>query len=213
MGDPKKQRKRYETPRFPWRGDRLGSELVVFGEFGLRNKRELWRNKTDLSNYRKTARSLLTAPPEQRQRLEQDLLGGLYRLGVLREDATIDDVLNLRVEDLLNRRLQTMVYRLSLAASPGQARQLIVHGHISVDGKRVTSPSYMVPRREEDRVEYSDRSPISNPEHPARKAIRPPTAEPKPAPRPPAEEAISPELVPEAIPDSKSDFADKEPQL
>mgnify|MGYP001124495767 CR=1 FL=1 len=211
MGDPKRQRKRYETPRFPWRGDRLGSELAVFGEFGLRNKRELWRTNTDLSNYRKTARALLIAPPERRRRLEQDLLGGLHRLGVLGEDATIDDVLNLRVEDLLNRRLQTMVHRLGLAASPVQARQLIVHGHISVDGKRVTSPSYMVPREEEDTIEYSSRSPISNPEHPARKEIKPPTAEPQPEPRPAAESELGPDLGSDMIPDSKPSAAEEEP--
>ena len=209
MGDPKKQRKRYETPRFPWRGDRLASELILFGEFGLRNKRELWRNNTNLSNYRKTARSLLTAPPEHRQKLERDLLGGLHRLGMLGEGATMDDVLNLKVEDLLNRRLQTMVYRLGLAASPSQARQLIVHGHISVDGKRVTSPSYMVPRIEEDRIEYSVRSPISNPEHPARKLIRPPRVETKPEPRPPVEGELGPSLVPEGTPVSKTDAADE----
>ena len=156
MGDPKRPRKKFETPRFPWRGDRLESELKVFGGYGLRNKRELWRNMTSLSKYRKTARSLLTAPSEQRLKLERDLLGGLYRLGVLDEGATIDDVLNLRVENLLDRRLQTLVHRLGFAISPWQARQLVVHGHISVAGRRVSSPSYMVRRGEEEKIAFND---------------------------------------------------------
>jgi len=177
MGDPKRPRKKYETPRFPWREDRLESELRLFGEYGLRNKRELWRQHAALSKYRKTARSLLAAPVDRRLKLEQDLLGGLYRLGVLDEGATIDAVLNLRVEDLLTRRLQTMVYRLGLAVSPWQARQLIVHGHISVNGRRVTSPSYMVRRGEEELISYSSRSPISNSEHSLRKSINPSTVE------------------------------------
>ncbi|UCD72519.1 MAG: 30S ribosomal protein S4 [Candidatus Bathyarchaeota archaeon] len=175
MGDPKRPRKKFETPRFPWRGDRLESELQVFGGYGLRNKRELWRNYASLSKYRKTARSLLTAPSEQRLKLERDLLGGLYRLGVLDEGATIDDVLNLRVENLLDRRLQTLVHRLGFSVTPWQARQLIVHGHISVDGRRVSSPSYMVRRGEEEKIRYSGQSPISDPKHVLRENIGSPT--------------------------------------
>jgi small subunit ribosomal protein S4 len=175
MGDPKRPRKKFETPRFPWRGDRLESELKVFGAYGLRNKRELWRNYTSLSKYRKTARSLLAAPSERRQKLERDLLGGLYRLGVLDEGATIDDVLNLSVENLLDRRLQTLVHRLGFAISPWQARQLIVHGHISVGGRRVSSPSYMVRRGEEGEIGYYGQSPLSDPKHTLRESITGPT--------------------------------------
>ncbi len=184
MGDPKRPRKKFETPKFPWRGDRLKSELQVFGGYGLRNKRELWRNYASISKYRKTARSLLTAPSEQRLKLERDLLGGLYRLGVLDEGATIDDVLNLRVENLLDRRLQTLVHRLGFAVSPWQARQLIVHGHISVDGRRVSSPSYMVHRGEEEKIRYSSQSPISDSKHVLRESIGGPTvkSELKPGP-------------------------------
>lgn len=171
MGDPKRPRKKYETPRFPWGGDRLESELGIFGGYGLRNKRELWRHRTSLSNYRKTARSLLAAAPEQRFKREQDLLGGLFRLGVLDQNATIDDVFNLRVEDLLDRRLQTLVHRLGFSVSPWQARQLIVHGHICVGDRRVTSPSYLVRRGEEDKIGYSGQSPLSNPGHPLRESF------------------------------------------
>jgi len=172
MGDPKKPRKKFEIPRFPWRGDRLESELRLFGQYGLRNKKELWRHFSDLSKYRNTARSLLTAPIEQRLRLEEDLLGGLYRLGVLDRSATIDDVLNLSVEDLLDRRLQTMVRSLGFAVSPWQARQLIVHGHIAVGDKRVTSPSYLVRRGEEEQIDFSNQSPMSDPRHPLRESIQ-----------------------------------------
>jgi len=171
MGDPKRPRKKYETPRFPWRRDRLESELGVLGGYGLRNKRELWRHHTSLSNYRKTARSLLAAAPEQRLKGEKDLLGGLFRLGVLDENATIDDIFNLRVEDLLDRRLQTLVHRLGFSVSPWQARQLIVHGHIFVGERRVTSPSYLVHRGEEEKIDYSLHSPLSDPGHPLRETV------------------------------------------
>lgn len=45
---------------------------------------------------------------------------------------------------LLERRLDNMVYRLGLATTRRQARQLVNHGHITVDGKRVDIPSYEV---------------------------------------------------------------------
>ncbi len=45
---------------------------------------------------------------------------------------------------LLERRLDTVVLRLGFASSPAQARQLVRHGHIQVDGKTVTIPSYLL---------------------------------------------------------------------
>ena len=45
---------------------------------------------------------------------------------------------------LLEQRLDNMVYRLGLASTRRQARQLVAHGHITVDGKRVDIPSYTV---------------------------------------------------------------------
>jgi small subunit ribosomal protein S4 len=45
---------------------------------------------------------------------------------------------------LLERRLDTVVYRLRLASSRAQARQLVLHGHISVNDKRVNVPSFLV---------------------------------------------------------------------
>jgi small subunit ribosomal protein S4 len=45
---------------------------------------------------------------------------------------------------LLERRLDTVVYRLRFASSRAQARQLVLHGHIAVNGKRVSVPSFTV---------------------------------------------------------------------
>ena len=169
MGDPKKQRRKFETPKFPWRTDTLQRELTTLGQYGLRNKRELWRHKTMLSRFRGIARSLLGMPAEERRRLEDQLISRLHRLGILPETAKLDDVLDLRVEDLLERRLQTVVFRRGLAKSPYQARQLIAHGHIAVGERRVSSPSYLVLKDEEEKIDYAATSSMSNPDHPVRK--------------------------------------------
>jgi len=171
MGDPKKQRKKYETPRFPWRTDILQTELKMLGQYGLRNKREMWRHKTMLSKFRGNARSLLGMPAEGRRKVEKQLLERLHRLGILPETAALDDVLDLSLEDILERRLQTLVFQKGLARSIHQARQLITHGHIAIEGKRVSSPSYLVLRDEEMKITYAPPSPLSNPNHPLRESI------------------------------------------
>ncbi|HML02821.1 MAG TPA: 30S ribosomal protein S4 [Candidatus Bathyarchaeia archaeon] len=180
MGDPRKQRKKYETPRFPWRTDTLQAELRLVGEYGLRNKRELWRHRTMLSKYRGIARSLLGMSSEQRQILEKQLLARLSRLGILPETSVLDNVLDLSLEDILERRLQTLILRKSMARSIYQARQLITHGHIAIGNRRVFSPSYLVLKDDEDKIAFSLTSVVANPEHPLRQLV---TVEAKPSQR------------------------------
>lgn len=171
MGDPKKQRKKFETPRFPWRTDALETELKLLGQYGLRNKREIWRHKTLLSKYRGIARSLLGMSVEERRKLEKQLLDRLHRLGILPETAVIDDVLDLSLEDILERRLQTLVFQKGLTKSIHQARQLITHGHVAIEGRRVSSPSYLVLKDEEAQITYAPNSPLSKLDHPLRESV------------------------------------------
>ncbi len=166
MGDPKKPRKKYEAPRFPWQTDILQSELRLIGEYGLRNKKEFWRYRTMISKFRGIARSLLGMSAEERRKREKQLLNRLYRLGILPKDAELDDVLDLSIEDVLERRFQSLVFRGGLAKSMYQARQFIVHGHVAIGGKRVSSPGYLVLREEEAKIGYAPTSPLANPDHP-----------------------------------------------
>ena len=175
MGDPKKQRKKFDTPRFPWQIDTLEAELKLLGQYGLRNKREIWRHKTLLSKYRGIGRSLLGMSTGERRTQEKQLLNRLHRLGILPEESELDDVLDLTLEDILERRLQTLVFQKGLAQSIQQARQLITHGHIAIDGRRVSSPSYLVLKDEEAKMTYAPKSPLTNPDHPITKSITVPT--------------------------------------
>jgi len=157
------------------------------GEYGLRNKRELWRYKTMLSEIRGIARSLLGAAETERSRVEREYLTKLSRMGILGEASTVDDILDLEITDLLERRLQTMVFRRGMAKTLYQARQLVSHGHISVAGKIVSVPGYMVAREEEQKLRYFAHSPLAKADHPMRKimaataAASEVTAEPKPS--------------------------------
>lgn len=171
MGDPKKQRKKYETPRFPWRVDVLQEELKLLGQYGLRNKRELWRHETMLSKFRGIARSLIGKTPEERKKMEKMLVTRLKKLGIIHETAVLDDILDSTIEDILERRLQTIIFRKGLAKSIYQARQLITHRHIAIGDQRVTVPSYLVRREEENQIKYRPQSPFANPNHPLRQTI------------------------------------------
>jgi len=117
------------------------------------------------------ARSLLTLPTEERMKLEAQLLGKMKRLGILSEEAVLDNILDMTVEDILERRLQTVVFRKGLAKTIHQSRQLITHGHIAIGDRKVFSPSYLVLRSEEDTITYAPSSSLSNPEHPLRELI------------------------------------------
>ena len=116
--------------------------------------------------------------------MENELLAQLKKKGILQETAVLDNVLDLTIEDILERRLQTIVFRKGLARTVFQARQLVTHGHVTIDGRRVTIPGYIVPKEAETQIVYSPESPIANQVHPLRVGlsvvakqpeVRPPT--------------------------------------
>ncbi len=153
MGDPKKPRKKYERPRKPWDRRVLEESARLAGMYGLRNKRELWRAAYIARKYRRIVRKLLSLPKEQRKAQEETIIKKLQRMGILGENANLDNVLDLTTEDILERRLQTLVWRKGFASTPYMARQLIVHGKVRVAGRRIRQPSYLVPAEEEDLIE------------------------------------------------------------
>ena len=160
MGDPKKPRKKWESPKHPWIKERLQREIELVGKYGLKNKREVWRAETLARKLRHQARALLALPEDERAKAGRALLDRLYKMGLVEKNATVDDILGLTASHILERRLQTIVYKKGLAKTIYQARQMIVHGHIAIAGRRVTSPGYLVSREEEKLVDYAPGSPF-----------------------------------------------------
>jgi len=149
LGDPRKIRSKILHPKHPWVKERLAEELILVGEYGLRNKRELWRAASLLRGVRASARSYLSLTGEERVKRESELISRLHRLGLVSKDAKLDDVLSLTVSNILERRLQTIVYRKGFAKTIHGARQAIVHGRIMIGSQVVRSPGYFVTRDEE----------------------------------------------------------------
>ncbi|HIP17011.1 MAG TPA: 30S ribosomal protein S4 [Methanothermococcus okinawensis] len=169
MGDPRRLSKKYDTPNHPWIGERIKKERELIIKYGLTNKRELWKMETRLRTFRRQARKLISDATEQGAKEATQLFAILKRYGILiKEDVTLDDVLLLDVEAILERRLQTLVFRKGLAKTPKQARQFIVHGHIGVNGRKVTAPNILVTVDEEETIAFLPTSPMSSESHPER---------------------------------------------
>ncbi len=158
MGDPKYPRRSWRKPKRPLNYDLKMEELKTIGTFGLRTKREVWKAHTKLSRVRHQARLLLALQQDIREEKEPILMKSLARIGLVSNDATLDDVLNLGVDDLLNRRLQTQVFKKFGFKTPYQARQAVVHGHIMIGDRVVNLPSYTVTTMEEDKIKFTEQS-------------------------------------------------------
>ncbi len=174
MGDPKFQRKTYSTPRHPWEKTRIDEERAVLSKYGLKNKRELWKAQSILDSYRTQARFLqaqLRTGNQVSLAQFQMMIKKLNRYRILGENATLDDVLSLSLESILERRFQNLVYRKHLASTQKQARQLITHGHILLNGRRVSIPGLMVEATVEDSITYDPSSILIDEDHPLRRAL------------------------------------------
>eukprot|EP00904_Undaria_pinnatifida_P011100 jgi/Undpi1/711/HiC_scaffold_10.g04175.m1 len=157
-----KDRKTFKTPRRPFEKERLDSELKLCGEYGLRCKREIWRVQFALAKIRKAARQLLTLDQKDPKRLFEGpaLLRRMTRFGLLGEDEKeLDFVLQLTTEKMLERRLQTKVFKQGLAKSIHHARVLIKQRHIRVGKQLVNVPQFMVRMDSEKHIDFSITSP------------------------------------------------------
>lgn len=159
MGDPKRRKKQYATPLRPWDRERIDREADLIRKYGLESKKELWKTETTLRGFRRQARKLMAASGKQAEKESQQLLNKLRSLGLVEEDSDIVDILRLTIEDVLSRRLQSVVYSKGLARSPNEARQMVIHGHIVVDGRRVNEPGYLISVEEEENVDHHPNSP------------------------------------------------------
>ncbi|NYZ74900.1 30S ribosomal protein S4 [Candidatus Micrarchaeota archaeon] len=155
MGDPRRRRKLYESPKKMWDKTRIEEESKLVNEYGLKNSRELWRMQTILRKIRREARRILSRKGTHLEEREKALLARVKRFLVRKPDVTLDDVLALDTRAILERRLQTVVLKKHLAKTPKQARQFIVHGHVAVGPQRLSIPSYLVKFDEEESINWS----------------------------------------------------------
>jgi small subunit ribosomal protein S4 len=183
MGDPRRLRKKYLTPSHPYEKDRIEEENKLIKDYGLKNKREIWKAESMVRKFRAQARKIQAEPEETAKAKKAELLAKLVSLKLVGEEAHLDDVLGLTVINLLDRRLQTLVFKKGLARTPKQARQFIVHGLIKIGERKVSVPGYLVKGTEEEVVGYYGKAPVLD--------------QPKPV------EAVAAEAPAEKVPETK----------
>jgi small subunit ribosomal protein S4 len=153
LGAPKRNRSHFEKPKERWNLERIKADRALINEFGLKNHKELWKVQTEVSRIRRNVRELLSVGSGANEVRDQ-IIGRLQRLGVASSTTTLDNLLDLKENDLLSRRLQTVVFKKGMAKSVKQARQLTVHGFIAIDGRKVNRPGFLVDADVEKRITY-----------------------------------------------------------
>lgn len=149
MGDPKKQKKKFSTPSHPWQKERIEAEKEILKQYGLKRKYEIWKMDSTLRKFLNRAKTLIAQRTAQSELEKRQLLERLNSLGLLKKDSKVEDVLNLTLKDLMERRLQTLLTRKQMARTMMQAREFITHEHVAIGDRKVTAPSYLVTVKEE----------------------------------------------------------------
>lgn len=168
MGDTKRFTNKFSTPKHPWKRERIDVERVLRRDYGLKNGRELWIVESKLRNFKDQIKRFPRMPQEQMQVERNQLTQRLQKLGLYPEDGDLQKVLGYNTDALLERRLQTVLVRRKLANTMRQARQFITHRHVTVEGRVVTAPGYIVPVTEEASISFRVASNLANDSHPER---------------------------------------------
>ena len=157
----KKLKQQYETPNTGWNEERINREDELLEDYGLKNKKEIYKAQSQLRSFRRQARKLVA---EEDEEARKEVIQKANSLGLIRENDGLDALLTLNVTDILDRRLQTAVNRRGHSDTPNEARQMVVHGHVYVDGERVNTPGYLLTQEEENELEVRMPEPEEEPE-------------------------------------------------
>ena len=150
----RRSKKKYKRPQILWNKVQIERDKGLKRKFGLVRKKEIWSAETLLRKYRRLARKLVGVRNKKEEKI---LLTKLIESGILEKGAVLDDVLGMSVEDILGRRLQTILVKKEMVNTPKQARQFIVHGHVRINNRLSKSPSRLILRKEETHIQLSDK--------------------------------------------------------
>ncbi|MEM3883385.1 MAG: 30S ribosomal protein S4 [Methanothrix sp.] len=176
MGAPKRNRKKFDKPKDIWNLARINADNALIKEYGLKNMSELWKVQSELSRIRGNVRLLLSGAAGTGN-VEQALKNRLIKLGIIDKDTPLEKLLELSERSILDRRLESVVYKRGMARSMKQSRQLITHGFISINGRKLTVPGYLVKAEEEPKIGYYKPIDIVPAKHEEEKAEAGPSVE------------------------------------
>ena len=168
MGDPKKLKKKYNTPIHPWNKNAIEQERILTKEYGLTNKKEIYIATSFLKKYKEIAKKLIATKTAQAEKEKKQVVEKLQKYGFLQVGSSLDQILGLETKDVMERRLQSLLFRKGFARSMKQARQFVTHRHVIIGKKQITSPSYMLTLEEESSLTFKPTSNLASADHPER---------------------------------------------
>lgn len=147
-----RKKKSYSKPKKAYELKRMQEENKLVEKYGLKNKREIWKTIAKIKYFRNRAMELAKSTREE----QENLLEKLKAIGLKVE--SLADILGLKVEDLLERRLSTIVLKKNLALAPKHARQMVTHKKVLVNKAVIDSPSYIVPVELENKISLKEKA-------------------------------------------------------
>lgn len=172
MGLPIKHRKKYVSHKKRWDKNTIVEEAVLVSDYALKNKKEIRKIELKLSKYKTLAKEFNKSAQTKESTEAKHFIEKLKGFGFLNSEATsLDEVLDIQLRDILERRLSNVLYKNKLSKTPRQARQFIVHRHVKVNGKVIDSPAFLVSLADEATLEFSETSSLFDEEHPERKLV------------------------------------------
>ncbi|MCA9459565.1 MAG: 30S ribosomal protein S4 [Nanoarchaeota archaeon] len=170
MGAPIKHRKKFVSHKQRWNKQSIEEEAVLVNDYALKNKKEIRKVELLISKYKRIAKELNRSNETKDGENAKHLIESLKAKGFLAAEAsTLDEILDISLRDILERRLSNIIYKNKLARTPKQARQFVVHRHVKIDGKVIDSPSYPITLLQETQIEFRPSSSLSDENHPERK--------------------------------------------
>ncbi len=147
----KRKHKIYSRPKRPFDKTRIEEEGKIKEEFGLKNKKEIWKADARIKEIREKAKKLISATENEKEAFFNRLKKMGFKVN------SIGDVLSLDKRDYLKRRLQTVLVDKKIASTTKGARQLITHKKVLINGNSINAPSFIVPIDLENKISLKER--------------------------------------------------------
>lgn len=154
MGHPKKLRKKWKRPKKLFDKERIKLEKELKKEYGFRRKKEIWKLEFDFKNIKRRARKILATKDKEAEKI---LIGKMVKMNILPKNSDLEDVLNLELKNLCDRRLQTVLHKKGIANTVNHARQLITHKKVLVGDRIINQPNYLVSKEEEKNIKLIEK--------------------------------------------------------
>ena len=146
---PIRKHKKYNRPRKIFDIALMKEEGGLIKRYGLKSRREVWKADFEIGKIRNLAKKLIAGSDKDKEEFIARQRAKGFNVN------NIAEVLGLNKEDRLKRRLQSILVSKGLVRTHKQARQLITHKHVKINGKIISAPRHLMTLDQEQNVELT----------------------------------------------------------